>query len=220
MVVLPFQNRTQAGRLAGAELASRKLGANTLVLALPRGGVAVGVEVAEALQAPLDVVVVRKIGVPWQPELAMGAMARDTQILDRQLIRQLRITDEDVKSVVARETAEMDRREQLYRGGLPPIKLQDRTVVLVDDGLATGQTMVAAARYVRGGHPRKIVMAVPVASPQAFRDLQAEVDECVCLTVPRNFVSVGRWYIDFRQLEDSEVQDILKRSHSACGAGG
>src|SRR5579859_6087988 len=145
MIELPFQDRAEAGRLLGAELATRKLAGNTVVLALLRGGLPVGVEVAEALKAPLDVVVVRKIGVPWQPELAMGAMAGDIQVLDHALIRQLRIADDEVEAVVAREAAEMHRREQLYRGSLPAAKIQGRTVVLVDDGLATGQTMSAAA---------------------------------------------------------------------------
>ncbi len=138
MVELPFRDRSEAGRLLGAELASRKLAANTIVVALPWGGLPVGVEVPEALKAPLDVVVVRKLGVPWQPELAMGAIAGSTRVLDHQLIRDLRISDEEVEEVVAGEMKEVERREKLYCGGLPSPNLHGRTVVIVDDGLSHG----------------------------------------------------------------------------------
>jgi putative phosphoribosyl transferase len=214
MVKLPFRDRTQAGRLLGAELASRKLAGNTIVLALPRGGLPVGVEVAEALKAPLDVVVVRKLGVPWQPELAMGAIAGSTRVLDQQLVRDLRISDEEVEAIIAQETKEMERREKAYRGGLPALDLSGRTVVLVDDGLATGSTMVAAARHVRSLHPQKLIIAVPVGSSQACSRLRKEADESICLALPEPFFAVGEWYSDFRQVTDAEVQEILKGSHS------
>jgi len=214
MVDLPFEDRTQAGRLLGRKLVSRELTANTIVLALPRGGLPVGAEVAEALKAPLDVVVVRKLGVPWQPELAMGAIAGPTRVLDNQLIREFGISGAEVEAVVAREAREMERRETLYRSGLPAPNLRGRTVVLVDDGLATGSTMVAAARYVRSSHPQRLIIAVPVASSQACSRLRKEADECICLTVPEPFSAVGQWYIDFRQVTDAQVQEILKHSHS------
>jgi putative phosphoribosyl transferase len=223
MVRLPFherafQDRVQAGRLLGAELAGRDLAGNTVVLALPRGGVPVGAEVAETLKAPLDVIVVRKLGVPWQPELAMGAVAGGTPVLDHPLIRELRISDEDVEAVVVRETQEMERREKLYRGGRPAPALRDRTVVLVDDGLATGSTMVAAVRHVRGLHPHRLIVAVPVASPEACVRLRAEADECICLAAPEPFCAVGQWYAEFPQLSDEEVQQILTRSGARSSA--
>jgi putative phosphoribosyl transferase len=214
MLKLPFQDRVQAGRLLGAELATRELAANTVVLALPRGGVPVAAEVAEALKAPLDVVVVRKLGVPWQPELAMGAIAGATRVLDHRLIRELGVSDEELEGVVARETLEMERRERLYRGGLPALHLRGRTVVLVDDGLATGSTMVAAARHVRGAHPQRVIVAVPVASSEACGRLRAEADECISLALPEPFYAVGEWYLDFRQTTDAEVQEILRCSRS------
>ena len=219
MVELPFQDRAEAGRLLGAELASSEHGANTIVMALPRGGVPVAAEVAEALQAPLDVVVVRKLGVPWEPELAMGAIAGGTRVLDHQLIGDLGISGKEVEAVIARETREMERREKLYRGDLPPPDLRGRTIVLVDDGLATGSTMVAAARYARSSYPRKLIIAAPVSSPQACRRLQQEADQCVCLAVREPFFAVGQWYSDFQQVTDQEVREILNRSHSRfCSA--
>ena len=214
MLKVPFQNRAQAGRLLGAELASRGVRDNAIVLALPRGGVVVGAGVAEALNAPLDLVVVRKLGVPWQPELAMGAIAGSTRVLDLQLIRQLHIPDSEVEAVVARETREMQRREELYRGGAAALDLHEHLVVLVDDGLATGSTMVAAARHVRSLHPQRLVIAVPVSSSQACGQLRFEADECVCLAVPEPFYAVGQWYEDFRQVTDAEVREILKHSFS------
>jgi predicted phosphoribosyltransferase len=215
---LPFRDREEAGRLLGAELADRKLPADTIVVALPRGGVPVGLAVASILHAPLDVVVVRKLGVPWQPELAMGAIAGETvQVLDQRLIHDLRISRKDVDAIVARERAEIVRREKLYRGGSPAPDLRGRTVLLVDDGLATGSTMAVAARYVRGWHPRQLIIAVPVASSQAAMRMSEEADRCVCLARPDPFEAVGQWYIDFHQVSDAEVQSLLSHGRRAEG---
>lgn len=214
MITLPFRDRSEAGRLLGAELLARKPAPNAIILALPRGGVPVGAEVSDALKAPLDVVVVRKLGVPWQPELAMGAMAGGIRVLDSQLIRYLRISDEEVEAVVAREAAEIERRERLYRGGRRAPDLRNRIVILVDDGLATGSTMVAAARFVRSMHPERLIIAVPVGSAQACSRLKGEADQCICLAVPEPFYAVGEWYTDFRQVDDADVREILKRSHT------
>lgn len=211
MITLPFSDRSEAGRLLGSELAKRRFPAPAIVLALPRGGVPVGMEVAKALSAPLDVIVVRKLGVPWQPELAMGAIARGTRVLDQQLIRTLGISDEELEAVVTREAKELERRERLYRGGLPAHDLEGSTVVIVDDGLATGSTMVAAARHARSVHPRRLIAAVPVGSSEACNRLRNEADECVCLATPEEFYAVGQWYTDFRQVTDAEVQEMLRR---------
>jgi predicted phosphoribosyltransferase len=170
----------------------------------------VGWEVARALEAPLDVVVVRKLGVPGQPELAMGAIAGTYfQTLDEELIAALRIPRAEVQAVTANESAELLRREQLYRGGRPPLDVKGRTIVLVDDGLATGSTMFVAVRCVRSQQPCKIVVAIPVGSVQACRRLRKEADDCVCLATPHPFTSVGGWYTDFRQVTDGEVQTLL-----------
>ena len=214
MIELPFQDRADAGRLLAAELATRKFPAGTVVLALPRGGLPVAVEVAESLRASLDVVVVRKLGVPWQPELAMGALAGQTRVLDHQLIRDLRVSDEEVEAIVARETAELDRRERLFRKGMPPLNLKGRTVLLVDDGIATGSTMLAAARHVKSFRPEKLIIAVPVCSAQALSTLKKEVDEVIYLAIPEPFFAVGEWYTEFQQVSDAEVQQMLARSHA------
>lgn len=219
MVELPFQDRVEAGRLLGVELAARKLSANVIVLALPRGGVPVGAEVAQALNASLDVLVVRKLGVPWQPELAMGAIVSGTRVLDHRIIHDLHISDEEVETVVDREMKEVDRREKLYRGGRPAPKLHGRTVVIVDDGLATGSTMLAAIRAVRSSHPEKLIIAVPVGSSNACNLLRREVDECICLATPEPFFAVGKWFTDFRQVTDNEVRDILKIKHPKPRSG-
>ena len=215
MVKLPFKDRSEAGRLLGIELAARKLAKNTIILALARGGVPVGAEIAEQLKTTLDVLVVCKIGVPWQPELAMGAVAGATQVFDYQLIRELGISRQMIEAVVAREVQEIERREKVYRDDLPPPpSLGGRTVVLVDDGLATGSTMVAAARHVRSVHPQRLIIAVPVGSAEACSALSREADECVCLAVPEPFSAVGQWYKDFRQVTDAEVREMLKNSNA------
>ncbi len=215
MLQLPFYDRTQAGRLLGAELAARQLPKDPIVLALPRGGVPVGFEVARALAAPLDVVVVRKLGVPWQPELAMGAIASGgVRILDEELIRQEGISRQQLEAIAAREEHEAERREQLYRAGRPPLLVRTRPVILVDDGLATGSTMLAAVKCMKSLRPSTVIVAVPVASRQACGHIRDEVDDCVCLATPTPFAAVGEWYQDFRQTTDAEVRELLQQA--AC----
>ena len=212
MLELPFRDRAEAGRLLGAKLAGSDWPKHSIVLALPRGGVPVGFEVARALGFPLDVIVVRKLGVPWQPELAMGAIASGgVRVLDENLIRQADISREDVEAIAGREEQEAERREAIYRVGRPPLELRDRTVILVDDGLATGSTMLAAVKCVNSLLPSAVIVAVPVASRQACAHLRDQADECVCLAIPEPFVAVGEWYQDFRQTSDAEVRDLLRR---------
>lgn len=210
MVQLPFSNRFEAGRLLGSRLLTNKWPEDTIVLALPRGGVPVGSAVASILGAPLDVVVVRKLGVPRQPELAMGAIAgAGVRILDEDLIRHLGISDATVDSIVAKEAAELERRERLYRKGRSAPDLHDRTVILVDDGLATGSTMSAAVHYVNKFQPAAVIVAVPIGSAQACQQFRSLVADCVCLATPEPLYSVGAWYADFQQMTDSEVQQWL-----------
>jgi len=213
MIQLPFADRAEAGRLLAAELAMLRLPANPIVLALPRGGLPVGLEVAKKLRAPLDVVIVRKLGVPWQPELAMGAIASGSvQTLDHDLIRALGISRAQIEAVINKEKVEVERREKLYRKCRPALDLSDRTVLLVEDGLATGSTMLVAARYVRSLKPGRTLIAAPVASVQACERLKTEADDCICLATPEPFVAVGQWYADFAQVIDFEVQRFLEAS--------
>jgi len=210
---LPYRNRSEAGRLLAKALTRFASKPDVVVLGLTRGGVPVAAEVAKALLAPLDVVVVRKLGVPFQPELAMGAIAGDdTQVVDKDLVRALGLTDNDVESAVVRERAEVERRERLYRGGRPPLDLKEHTAILVDDGLATGSTMLAAVAFARKRVAKRIVMAVPVASVEAVQKLREKVDECICLAAPDPFFSVGDWYWNFLPTEDAEVMKLLDES--------
>ncbi len=214
MVQLPFSDRFEAGRLLGSRLITGKWPEDTIVLALPRGGVPVGSAVASLLGAPLDVVVVRKLGVPRQPELAMGAIASaGIRILDEDLIRDLGISDATVDSVVAKEAVELERRERLYREERPAPDLHDRTVILVDDGLATGSTMSAAVRFVNRFQPAAVTVAVPVGSAQACQQVRSLGATCICLATPEPLNSVGAWYADFQQTTDCEVQQLLDRHH-------
>ena len=214
MVPLPFSDRFEAGRLLSTTLISGKWPEDTIVLALPRGGVPIGSAVASMLGAPLDVVVVRKVGVPHQPELAMGAIAgAGIRILDEDLIQDLGISDATVDSVVAKEAVELERRERLYRKGRPAPDLHDRTVILVDDGLATGSTMSAAVRYVNTFQPAAVTVAVPIGSAQACQQIRSLGATCICLATPEPLYSVGAWYADFQQTTDSEVQRLLDRHH-------
>jgi predicted phosphoribosyltransferase len=206
-----FENRRDAGRQLAAKL-KRYSGKNDLcVLALPRGGVPVAFEVARALKAPLDVYVVRKIGVPGHEELAMGALASgDVRVLDRHLVELLGLTEADVAAVVEKERAELKRREALYRGSRPAPDLRGKTVMLVDDGLATGSTMKAAVTALRQKNPTAIVVAVPVAALETCESLREIADDVVCAFVPQPFIAVGRWYHDFSQTSDAEVEMLLE----------
>ena len=207
-----FRDRREAGRLLAAKLTAYANRPDVIVLALPRGGVPVADEVARALGAPLDVFVVRKLGVPGSEELAMGAVATgDVRVLNDQLVNRLGIPDHLIDAVAVREGQELARRERLYRGGRPPLDVRDRTVILVDDGLATGATMHAAIAALRQLHPARIVVAVPTASPETCEEMRAEVDDVICAITPEPFQAVGRWYQDFAQTTDEEVQDLLTR---------
>ncbi len=205
-----FRDRREAGRLLADKLTADANRPDVLVLALPRGGVPVAYEVARALRAPLDVFLVRKLGVPGHEELAMGALATDeVRVLNQEVVEALRIPASVIDEVAAEELEELKRRERLYRRGRPAPDLRGRTVILVDDGLATGATMRAAIRALRQRQPAGIVVAVPTASPDTCEALRAEADEVVCAMTPRPFFSVGHWYDDFTQTTDEEVRRLL-----------
>ena len=208
-----FFDRQEAGRHLGRELARDVGPDDVVVLGLPRGGVPVAAEVAEALRAPLDVFVVRKLGVPGQEELAMGALASGgVRVLNTDVVTALGIELSTVDAVAQREQEELERRERLYRGNRPPLAVEGKTVILIDDGLATGSTMRAAAAALRQQKPAKIIVAVPVAAKSTCRRLAAEVDELVCLQTPDDFFAVGQWYANFGQTSDEEVRQLLNRA--------
>jgi erythromycin esterase-like protein/adenine/guanine phosphoribosyltransferase-like PRPP-binding protein len=210
MELVPFRNRREAGRLLAEKLTAYANRSDVIVLALPRGGVPVAYEVARALNAPLDVFLVRKLGVPGYEELAMGAVATGgVRVLNDQIVGGLRIPEYVIDGVAAQEQQELARRERLYRGGRPPPDVRGRTVILVDDGLATGATMLAAVRALRQQQPARIVVAVPTAAPETCRELGKEVDDVVCAMTPEPFDAVGRWYEDFTQTSDEEVRELL-----------
>ena len=212
-MVTRFRDRSDAGQQLADRLAAYAGRPDVVVLALPRGGVPVGFEVAQALGAPLDVFVVRKLGVPGREELAMGAIASgDIRVLNEDVVGPLRIPDRVIEFVTARELRELQWREREYRGDRPPLEIRGRTVILVDDGLATGSTMRAAVAAVRRLEPARVVVAVPTGSPAACADLDLEADECVCCMTPEPFHAVGIWYDDFSQTTDKEVRDLLERA--------
>jgi putative phosphoribosyl transferase len=209
----PYRDR----RHAGAELA-RRLGhlkdQDVVVLALPRGGVPVGFEVARALDAPLDVFVVRKLGLPGHPEFAMGAIASGgVRVVNDEVVALYRIPERVVDAIASEEQTELERREHAYREGRPPLDARGRTVVLVDDGLATGSTMKAAVEAMRSLGPACIIVAVPVGSPDTCRELAAVAD-VICARAPEYFAAVGQWYDDFRQTTDEEVRELLRAASS------
>jgi predicted phosphoribosyltransferase len=214
-----FRDRREAGRLLAAKLAAYANRPEVLVLALPRGGVPVGFEVARALKAPLDVFIVRKLGVPGHEELAMGAVATGgVRVLNDEIVSALRIPEYVIDKVTAKEQQELARRERLYRGNRPAPDVRGRVVILVDDGLATGATMLAAIKALRQQQPARIVVAVPTAAPETCEELKAEVDDVICAVTPRPFHGVGLWYEDFSQTTDEEVRNLL--SLSAGGGKG
>ncbi|HJY09030.1 MAG TPA: phosphoribosyltransferase [Bryobacteraceae bacterium] len=208
-----FQDRSEAGKILAAHVAKAVDDPDIIVLALPRGGVPVAFEVARSLRAPMDIYVVRKLGLPGEEELAIGAIASGgVRVLNRALIAHLQIPEELIERVTAQQSIELERREQLYRGTRGLIPLRGHTTILVDDGLATGATMLAAVRSVRAQQPRRIVVAVPVASSSACEDIREDVDQTVCVVTPEPFLAVGAWYDDFSQTSDSEVRSLLAQS--------
>ena len=208
-----FVDRAEAGRVLAERLRMYAGRPDVTVLALPRGGVVVGYEVARALRAPLDVLVVRKLGVPGHSELAMGAIASGgARVLSRDVIAMLGISQASIDAVAVREQAELERRERAYRADRPAAPLHGRTVLLVDDGLATGATMRAAVRSLRAHAPARIVVAVPVGAPETCAELRDEADEVVCAHSPASFHAVGSWYDDFSQTSDDEVRELLARA--------
>jgi predicted phosphoribosyltransferase len=211
-----FRDRFDAGRRLAERLTHYAGRDDVVVLALPRGGVPVGFEVAEALGAGLDVFLVRKLGVPGHEELAMGAIASGgVRVLNDRVIQMLRPTEADVARVEAGERLELQRREQEYRGARPPLDVRGKAVILVDDGLATGSTMRAAVAALRRLGPDRVVVAVPVGAGQTCEEFEAEADEVICAREPDPFYAVGLWYEDFSQTTDEEVRDLLTRGAAA-----
>ena len=208
-----FSNRAEAGQLLAEKLLRYANRADVIVLGLPRGGVPVAFEVAQRLHVPLDLFIVRKLGVPGFEELAIGAIASGgVRVLNEDVARALPNVDEIVDAVTARETAELQRREQSYRDGRPAPALAGKTVILIDDGLATGATMRAAVKALRQRDVAKIVVAVPVGAPETCREFEAEADEIICAMAPEFFQAVGQYYEDFSQTSDDEVRELLARA--------
>jgi putative phosphoribosyl transferase len=208
-----FPNRAEAGRLLAEKLEKYADRNDVIVLGLPRGGVPVAYEVAKSLRVPLDVFIVRKLGVPGFEELAAGAIASGgVRVLNEDVLRALPNADEIIESVTAKETAELERREKSYRADRPAPELRDRVVILVDDGLATGATMHAAVKALRQRGVAKIVVAVPVGPPDTCREFEDEADETICASTPEFFQAVGQYYEDFSQTSDEEVRDLLSRA--------
>lgn len=208
-----FQDRSEAGRTLAESLAAYQNRPDVLVLALPRGGVPVAFEVARALNAPLDIFLVRKLGVPGHEELAMGAIASGgVRAVNDDVVRMLGIPDEVIDEVAAKEQRELERREQLYRDDRPPLDVRGRTVILIDDGLATGSTMRAAVAALRKQQPARIVVAVPVAAGHICDEFRSEMGEVVCPVTPEPFLAISLWYRDFTQTTDEEVRDLLARA--------
>jgi predicted phosphoribosyltransferase len=214
----PYGNRREAGLTLAAQLQAYAARPDVVVLALPRGGVPVAYEVARSLHAPLDVFLVRKLGVPGHEELAMGAIASGgVRVLNADIVQWYGIAPPIIDAIAEAEQAELERRATAYRGNRPTVELHGRTVLLIDDGLATGSTMKAAVQAVRAHGPARIVVAVPVGAADTCRDLGAVADEVVCARTPRDFRAVGLWYRDFSQTTDEEVRELLVRAPEAAG---
>ena len=209
----PFADRTSAGQQLAEELSAYAEQEDVVVLGLPRGGVPVAFEIAKALKAPLDVFVVRKLGVPGNPELAMGAIASGgVRVLNKDVVGRLSISEEDIERVAKREREELERREEAYRGARPEVDLENKTVIIVDDGLATGATMRAAVNALRKRDPERIVVAVPTAPPDTCAEFENVADEIICLTTPRPFFGVGGSYRDFSQTSNEQVRALLNKA--------
>jgi putative phosphoribosyl transferase len=221
-----FRDREHAGQKLAEKLTEYADRGDVLVLALPRGGVPVAYEVAKALIAPLDVFLVRKLGVPGHEELAMGAIASGgTRVLNETVVGPLHIPAEVIDAVAEKEERELLRRESEYRNSLPPLQISGHTVILIDDGLATGATMRAAAQAIKKLEPRRLVIAVPVSAAETCDELEAEADAIICATMPQPFYGVGMWYRDFSQTSDQEVKELLESNRNrmarrATGRGG
>lgn len=208
-----FLDRREAGQELAAALAQYRARADVIVLGLPRGGVPVAFEVAQFLKAPLDVLIVRKLGVPGHAELAMGAIASGgVRILNDEIVRSLRITEKEIDRITTVEQTELARREQTYRGQRSPLDVRGAVVIVVDDGMATGSTMRAAVRALRTLQPARVIVAVPHAPPDSVTALGAEADDVVCLETPDPYIAVGCWYRDFPQLGDAEVSELMARA--------
>lgn len=209
-----FKDRRDAGRTLAERLQHYAGRQDVLVLALPRGGVPVAYEVSRHLSAPMDIFIVRKLGLPAREELAIGAIATGgIRVLNEDVIRLLNVPEEVIRFVTKRELQELKRREQIYRGDRPELEVRDRTIILVDDGLATGASMRAAVKGLRAQHPARIVVAVPTAAAEVCEAFRREVDEIVCAITPEPFQGVGRWYEDFSQMTDDEVRSLLQESN-------
>ncbi|MBI3894826.1 MAG: phosphoribosyltransferase [Acidobacteria bacterium] len=208
-----FRNRAEAGRLLAKKLAATSNLPDRLILALARGGVPVGFEIAKAISVPLDVFVVRKLGVPGQEELAMGAIASGgVRVLYDEVVQGLGISGSEIERIAAQEQQELERRERLYRHDSPALDVRGRTVILVDDGLATGTTMRAAITALRKQFPARLIVAVPVAPPSTVQELKQEVEDVVCLLMPESFSAISQWYEEFPQTSDEEIRELLERA--------
>lgn len=210
-----YVDRTEAGKILAAHLKQYRNQKDIIVLALPRGGVPVGYEIAKSLPAPLDIFIVRKLGVPWHEELAMGAIASGNTILfNEEIVRQLNISKPEIEKVIKSEEMELNRREHEYRGNRPLPSLKDKTVILVDDGIATGATMKAAIMGIRKQNPKKIVVAAPVAALDTYQEIRTMADEVICPLIPSEFFAVAAWYENFPQTTDEEVFELMSVSHT------
>jgi len=208
-----FRDRTEAGQILASKLTKYVNQVDTVILALPRGGVPVAYEIGKELGLPIDIFVVRKLGVPGHEELAMGAIASGgVRHINRDVVDQLRIDSETIDAASRREQKEIERRERLYRSQRPSVDVRNKTVILVDDGLATGSTMRAAIAALRQHRPARIVVAVPTAAPQTCSEIADEVDEIICAATPETFYAVGQWYQEFSQTTDDEVRELLARA--------
>jgi putative phosphoribosyl transferase len=209
----PFADRAAAGRVLAEKLSAYAGRDDVIVLALPRGGVPVAYEVARALPAPLDVFLVRKLGAPGHEELAMGAIASgDVVVMNDEVLKAMQVSDEFIAATIDSERQELARRELAYRGDRSPIDVRGRTVILIDDGLATGSTMRAAVTAVRRLHPARIIVAVPIGAPSTCAEFRSIADDVICAVTPEPFRAVGMWYDDFSQTDDDEVSDLLARA--------